>query len=124
MTTKPTIDDVAPLPSYSSEATAHNLGRALAARALLNAYDACHLPVGHPDLRDALHQSLYLYGIVRLLRAADGKDPATADELALELHDVWGDGDVGDVLADWLHEYGVDPEQVIQIAAASIGGPQ
>ncbi|MEV7011673.1 hypothetical protein [Streptosporangium sp. NPDC051022] len=109
-----------PLPPVAGDADpAERLIKAYAGLALYDYALARRIypgPSGGPEKtrRWALRygQAALRYGIVLLLRELAKRDPAQANEVTNQLLNAWDDG--GDEVSDWLVEWGIDAEKVIQ----------
>ncbi|MER6830817.1 hypothetical protein ABT352_32825 [Streptosporangium sp. NPDC000563] len=58
----------------------------------------------------------YAYGVVHLLRELIEHAPDKADEIAQTLWNAWRDAETDESVRDWLTEWGIDPEKIVQEA--------
>lgn len=101
----------APYPTSSGEVTAENLARHLTVQAQRT--NGQIMTASGID-RDAMARFVYEFGCAHLLREALAHlGPVDADEIARALWEAWDDGGTpGELLWEWLTEYGINPEQV------------
>lgn len=119
MTTKPTLNGLAPYPKTLEDATAEAMARDHAVRTQAHFVRSMDLPFGHPDERHAINAMSWSFGITYLLRALIEHAPDKADEIASGLWSEWHGGDgFGEWSFEWLTEYGIDPNAVNEIVAA------
>lgn len=125
MTIKPTLEDLAPYPG-EDDCTAEALAKHLAAGTwhamglVSGVYRDAFADGAHPD---ALKAFAYLnasitesFGVVFLLRQLREHAPEAADEAAAELRAYWEDGALSEWLWEWLDGWGIDTEQIEELA--------
>lgn len=125
MTSKPTLDDLAPYPG-EDDCTAEALAKHLAAGTwhamglVSGVYREAFADGAHPD---ALKAFAYLnasitesFGVVFLLRQLREHAPEAADKAAAELRAYWEDGALSEWLWEWLTDWQVSTEQLNDIA--------
>ena len=129
------IDDLytlAPYPKTAEEATAENLARHMAVEAH---YSATLNSPRHRQAMDAEKtgenladkRSLYMlnqalmtaeHGVAFLLHELKRLAPEEADNVAARMWDMWEDPPLQAITWDVLESYGIDPEQVSEVALA------
>uniref|UniRef100_UPI003F49151B DUF6197 family protein n=1 Tax=Streptosporangium sp. CA-235898 TaxID=3240073 RepID=UPI003F49151B len=117
--------DMPTLPDDGDAAPALRMLKAYVARTLY-AYALAHKTypsLSRPQVREernrwALRYSLasYAYGVVYLLRELIEHAPDKADEIARLLWNAWSEGENDEFLRDWLAEWGIDAEKIVQEA--------
>jgi hypothetical protein len=107
--------DLAPYPRTPDEASAQSLARHCTYMAQLNYHQATNL-----NSPDAAPGAVSSYSVAKLLRALHDLNPQAADKAARDLWLDWEIGDLGAEIARWLRDYGIDLNQVNEIAAAHL----
>ncbi|MEU8378300.1 hypothetical protein [Streptosporangium sp. NPDC048865] len=117
--------DMPTLPGDGDAAPALRMLKAYAARTLY-AYALAHKTypsLSRPQVREERNRwelrysfASYAFGVVFLLRELIEHDPDKADELAQLLANAWGDAEASEVVRDWLSEWGIDAEKIVQEA--------
>ncbi|MET8006286.1 hypothetical protein [Nonomuraea glycinis] len=128
--TRPMFDVTAEVPdvSYGEPVTADRIIKALTVRALA-AFKTAHAlypPIGGPDQErapamrrwsDRYSMAVYLYGVVYLLDALAKYAPHKADQVTQCLWSDFTSGDAGELLDDWIAQWGIDPAKHLEEAA-------
>lgn len=101
----------APYPTSAEAVTADKLAASLAVsaqRRLRATMDAAGLD------KTAMNLLVKEWGVIYLLRELEERaGMKVADDVARELWESWNDGShLGEMLWEWLTEYGIDPEAV------------
>lgn len=125
--TTPITADLAPLPKTEAEVTIGGLARheavnvyaLMCQRASLGreAFGRNPVPGALERYAAAAEECGAWFSVLFLLRALVEHAPDAADEVARELWQFYeGEDDGAEYVADWLLEYGIDPERVIRLA--------
>lgn len=119
-----TINEFAPYPTDEDGVTAESIARSTAVSAFgrqqfIDEYMHSDTPAGKRLYMSEIGTLVNQYGVVFLLRELAEVDPERADAAAKRLWGDWEDGQsVAERLWQWVHDYGIDPEQVNRTAEA------
>jgi hypothetical protein len=117
------LSEFAPYPEREEDVTADSIARntavsAFARQQLIDEYMQDDSPKGRRLYMTETGALVNQYGVAFLLRELAEVDPTRADKAAKRLYGDWEDGgSVGEWLWEWVGEYGIDQEQVNQVAA-------